>query len=413
MKRPSIIIAFFASLVQHYDYALFGLSAAALTRAYIPHENEAGQFLGFFGILSLAVIMRPLGSVIFGYIGDFKGRALVLKSACLVAAISTLFIGLLPSGSESYLLMIVCRMAFMMSMAGEIDGVRIYVSETIDPSREYFGNGMVTFCSQIGVLIATFAWWLASSDYMPEYWFRMNFIIGGVAGLVIFSLRSKLQETVEFVDHKRHCQEQHSKANQIEPAYPQGLLRPLAIKDMRIFLLAAIISGSIGGIYHFQIIFFGTYMSKMTGILSPELASLMNIIAVALYAFMAILSGYMADIYGAKRQIIFSLGLTMLLSIVATYATARGGFEISLFLGISALIPLYSVPLQIALKRIMPISSRLRVFSLSHSLGSIFSSSVPFICSLIWYSTGLIWVPMICMTFMACVLLLSFCFLRA
>jgi MHS family proline/betaine transporter-like MFS transporter len=402
MKRPSIIIAFFASLVQHYDYALFGLSAAALTKAYIPHTTEAGQFLGFYGIMSVAVIMRPLGSIIFGYIGDFKGRALVLKSSCLLAAISTFCIGLLPSGGDSYLFMIVCRMAFMMSMAGEIDGVRIYIAETIDQSREYLGNGIVTFCSQSGVLIATFAWWIASSDYMPEYWFRINFIIGGLAGLVIFALRSRLVESLEFM---KQLSKTSSMDTNIAPSGDKSVIGT--------FLLAIIISGSIGGIYHFQIIFFGTYMSKMTWAISSDLAGLMNITAVVVYAMMAILSGYIADIYGAKRQIIFSLSLTAFLSIVAAYFISRGRFEILLFLGISALIPLYSVPLQIMLKRIMPINSRLRVFSLSHSLGSIFSSSVPFVSSSIWYSTGLIWAPMIYMTFMACVLLLSFCFLRA
>ena len=411
MKRSSIIIAFLSTIVQFYDYALFGLSAAALTKAYMPNSTESSGLLSFFVALSAATLMRPIGSIIFGYIGDFRGRAIVLKTACLLAAVSTIVIALLPSNATifSASCMMLCRMVFMMSMSGEGDGARIYVAESIGAHREYLGNGLVTCCSQIGALLASICWWIASHNLMPEYWWRVNFVLGGLAGLAIFAMRARLEESVEFALERAPAKSQESQ-EPVVTAAPYDIVVSSASKSTSIFLIATIISGCIGGIYHFQIIFFGTYISKMLGILQTEYAARISILAVLLYVVISPISGYLADRFRASWQSMIGLILMILFSLIGAYCLFLDKFELLWFLFASAAMPLYSVPLQIMLKRKMPISSRLRIFSLSHSIGSvIFSSSVPFICSWIWYSTGFAWLPIIyvvvmCLTLLGCVI---------
>lgn len=383
MKKQSFAMAFLASIVQFYDYALFGLSAGVLAKAYMPQSGEDSQFLGFFAVLSAATLMRPVGSLVFGYLGDFRGRAYVLKAACMLAAVSTLAMGLIPSEATvfSACCMIVCRMAFMMSQSGEGDGVRIYVAESIDAKREYLGNGLVTCCSQIGALLAAASCYLASQDGMPEYWWRVNFVAGGLLGLVIFVMRAGLEESGEFAFHYRKNQRHYEVNDHIK---------------IRTFIFATIISGAIGGIYHFHIIFFGTYITKMAGSLAPEYISVIPTLVIVLYIILAPISGYLADRFSARMQSIFSISLMIFLSMLSALLMSMGKFEVWIFLCSAAMMPFFSVPLQIMLKRTMPIESRLRVFSLSHSVGSmIFSSSVPLICSWLWYSTGLVWLPMV------------------
>lgn len=402
MKKQSFALAFLASIVQFYDYALFGLSASVLAKAYMPQASESSQFLSFFAALSIATLMRPVGSLIFGYLGDFRGRVYVLKAACLLAAISTLAIGVIPGDATAFSAscMIICRMAFMMSQSGESDGVRIYVAESIAVNREYFGNGLVTCCSQVGALLAAGSCFLASQDYMPLYWWRMNFMIGGVFGLVIFAMRARLEESGEFVLHQ-YKQQSNSEAAEL---HQNDRLKT------RTFLLATIISGAIGGIYHFHIIFFGTYITKMSGSLPPAYISAIPTAVILLYIILSPLSGYLADRFSARMQSICSISLMIFLSLLSAFLMLVDRFEVWVFLCATTMMPFFSVPLQIMLKRMMPIGSRLRVFSLSHSIGSmIFSSSVPLICSWLWYSTGLVWLPMLYVTAMGATLLIALC----
>ncbi|MES2215420.1 MAG: MFS transporter [Pseudomonadota bacterium] len=391
MKKSALGIAFFATIVQYYDYALFGMSASFLTKAYMPRFSSGHEMLGFFSIISGAALMRPLGSLIFGYIGDLGSKANALKLSVLVAAISTLVIGIIPENKSllSACFLVMARMIFMMSMAGESDGVRLYVAEIIGRRREFAGNGLVTFSSQIGVLIASFAYFASTRSNMPEYLWRINFIAGGICGIGIFILRRYLPVNNSL-------------------AKPQ-LTKDEVIKDApvitaRLFILATIIAGCIGGMYHFQVIFFGVFMSQMACMMTLEHAAAFNVIGVAIYAICAIISGFLGDRYGPRRQIILSLALTILLGAALCISPSMYAS-----LCVTALIPFYSVPLQILIKRMMPSHIMLRSFSLSHSLGSmIFSASVPMVASFLWYNTHEVWVPIMYVALMGGVLLISY-----
>ena len=389
--KVGIRLAFIATVVQYYDYALFGISAAALADAYIPYVAHEQKFLGFFAIISGAVIARPIGSLIFGYIGDKYNRALVLKISVCCASIATILIGTLPIGPSncSMILLLIARMIFMISMAGEGDGVRIYVAETISSKKEFLGNGFVTFSSQIGVLIASIAWYLASHGAMPEYLWRINFIFGGLCGVVIFFLRRHFVNAL-------YAPQQHLHQTQS------------ATYNTLTFVCATLIAGSIGGMYHFQIIFCGTFLAKMAQILSVHDAAILTIISTILYAITAVISGYTADKYSPVKQIYACLFLTIILVIVIILDT-RNTYLAPCVISITALIPFYSVPLQIILKRTMPAQHLLKTFSLSHSLGSaLLSASVPTIASFMWYYTEKIYAPFLYIIVLSAILLISY-----
>lgn len=390
MKNRALLLAFFANIIQYYDYALFGLSASMLAEHFMPHHDISKNMLSFFAIMSFAVIMRPVGSFVFGYIGDTKGRASVLKISIFLASISTIVIGIIPASNDilSCSILILSRMIFMMSLAGEGDGVRIYVAETIGVKREFLGNGLVSGSSQIGVLIATLACFLSSSNIMPEYFWRINFIFGGVLGLILYCFRQYIGESAEF-----------KKVNYSD--------RKLTKQNIPLLIYSTIINGFIGGIYHFQIIFLVSFLSTVTMILEQDLMREVSMIIVLLYIISAILSGYLADKYSPKKQIIISLLLTIMCTIFNAIEMAKGEINISLLIIATSLISFYSVPLQIMLKRKMPINNRLKLFSLSHSFGSlIFSSSSALIGSWIWHQTHLAFAPMIYMIIMTVILLI-------
>ena len=391
MKNRSLLLAFLANIIQYYDYALFGLSASMLTKYYMPHNTPSKNMLTFFGIMSVAVIMRPIGSIIFGYLGDRKGRSIVLRTSIFLASISTLLIGVIPTNNDalSTSLLIIARMIFMTSLAGEVDGVRIYVAETIGTKNEFLGNGVVSGSSQIGVLLATFAYFLSSHSNFLEYYWKINFIIGGTLGLILCYFSKYISESIEF-----------RKKDGLEA----GTLR----QNLPILLYGTIVSGFIGGAYHFQIIFLSAYLTSAVMLLKQDLMNIVNIITISLYILSAVVSGYIADKYNPKKQIILSLILTIICTITNALLMAKNQINLPLLIFTTILITFYSVPLQIILKRRMPIENRLKLFSLSHSLGSlIFSSSSTLIASWLWHVTQAPFAPMIYMIIMSGILLIA------
>lgn len=393
MQKKNLVLAYIATIVQYYDYALFGISATALTKAYIPVSYN--PFIALFSIISCAAIMKPIGSIIFGTISDTKSRAFALQISVLVASLSTIIVGIIPSNNTitSAVILLISRMMFIASMAGEGDGVRIYVAETLGHKKEFFGNGIVTFCSQTGVLVASLFWWISSHyDISDEIW-RINFIIGGFFGLLIFVFRRHI---MDFIPNNKHTSEK------------------LTIKHIPLFIKSVVIAGCIGGMYHFQIIFFITFISTMIHIVDQVLAAQITVIGITLYSLSALCSGYIANKFPPAKQIILGLIITIILYVYMCYIIpSHSIFVMILSILITTCIPFYSVPLQIILKRSMPQGSVLRTFSVSHSIGSIiFSSSVPLISTILWEHSHTPWMPIVYAIVLSILLLFTYLILK-
>ncbi|WP_316353317.1 MFS transporter [Candidatus Trichorickettsia mobilis] len=383
MKISALIIAFLATLIQCYDYALFGLSAAQLAKTFMPHHQETEQLLRFFTIFSIAVMARPLGSIIFGIIGDNYGRVNSVKIAAGVAAISTGCIGLMPGfeiiGWCATILLTVCRMTFLMSLAGEIDATRIYVAEKIGIKHRNLANGIVSFYSQIGALLAATSYHMTANSEITDLW-RINFIIGGVAGALIILMRRYFQESDEFLNFKAKTNYSKSSNSEIITLIKTHKLQ---------FCLSILINGCNGGIYHFLIIFFATFASKIASIINSTQAQLTNICFIATFAIASVLSGFIADKFNVKKQIITALTISTIIIIIILSGFAINNHTLYVIMLLVGLLPFYVVPLQIIIQSMFSIGIRMRMCSLSHSIGSmLLSSTTPFFCMLLWKYTG-------------------------
>jgi MFS family permease len=378
-KYRAYIIAFCATIVRYYDYSLFGLSAALLSQNLMPKTQEDKQILVFFALFSLSMCVRPLGSILFGRIGDQVGRVASVKIAMSVAAISTGLIAIIPSfeklGWWSVLLLFACRMLFLLSLAGEIDAIRIYVSEKIDKRKRNFAMGIISFSSQVGVLLASVMYYVAVSFEEITWLWRFNFFLGGLLGLGIVLLRRHLEESEIFLRSKRSSRGKDLDLSIIS-----------IIKRNKIqFLLASTIHGMLGGTYHFLIIFLGTFAANVAGIESQEQAMSGNIGIIALYSLACLLSGFIAD----KVNILVQATVAIICSIICVAALTMmfnfGVFSQYLHYILAALAPFYIVPCIMKTQSLFKTTIRMRMFSISHSVGSLlFSSTTPFMCMLIW-----------------------------
>jgi MFS transporter, MHS family, proline/betaine transporter len=378
MQHSAFLIAFFITIIRYYDYALFGLSASILAKNFLPPTTHDMQILGFFAILGGSVVARPIGSLIFGFIGDKYGRTKSVKISVIVATLSTSLIAITPSfaqiGNFAVIMLIFCRMVFLMSLAGEVDAVKIYVAEKAGSNLKNLTNGLVVSCSQVGALFAAIAYYYASNFDSFGYLWRLNFLIGGMFGILAILMRKFFKESEEFLYYrKKHPTKEDKNLWQI-------------LQDTRLkFIIAMLINGSIGGVYHFLVIFLGVFLSKVTCIIEPNQAQTMNIILIITYAIAAIFSGLLAGKINPLKQIIVSLTLSLGTALIMQILLHNQIFIIYCPILLIGLAAFYAVPLQIIIQSLFITTSKVRMYSLSHSLGGIIlSSATPFFSMLLW-----------------------------
>ena len=385
-KYSAYIVAFCATIVRYYDYALFGLSASVISKAFMPEASDSDQILGFFAVFSIAVLARPLGSILFGKIGDKIGRVISVKIATVIATVSTSLIAIIPSfdsvGWFAVIFLTLCRMLFMMSLAGEIDAIKIYVAEKVSKKRRHFTAGIVSSSSQVGVLLASMMHHLAISVEEVQWLWKMNFVFGGAIGLLVVMMWGYLQESKAFL---------HSKSKS-EDNLNASIIKIIGNNKLK-FFLAIIVNGVLGGGYHFLIIFLGTFAANVANIIPQQQATLGNIGIIALYGLACLLSGYMADKVKMIMQTTIALTCSIICVLIMEFMLEMNVFIKSLHYMLAFIAPFYTIPCAIKVQSLFSTTIRMRMFSLSHSLGSvIFSSTTPFICMLLWKSTGLFFV---------------------
>ncbi|UAK35740.1 MFS transporter [Nocardia asteroides] len=194
-----------------FDYGVYAATATYLTHAFFPGElGTLGTMLGF----AISFVLRPLGGMVWGPLGDRIGRKAVLATTILLMAAATGAIGLLPThasaGVLAPVLLIALRVVQGFSTGGEYGGAATYLAEcATDRKRGFLGSFLEfgTLAGFVGGSATVLACQLAlGSDAMHEWGWRIPFLIAIPLGLTGWYLRAKLEESpvfTEVADHKR------------------------------------------------------------------------------------------------------------------------------------------------------------------------------------------------------------------
>lgn len=208
-ERKVMFIASLGSVLEYYDFVVYGMLSKYLSAAFFPQDNETIAVLQSFLVFALGYLIRPFGGAFAGIIGDRFGRKPAFLYLTLLMAISTLTIGFLPGYSELGLLapvlLIFCRLLQGLSFAGELPGATTIVAEWSLKKRG-FRQSLVIASVSLGALSATFILFLLTS-YLPPleltaWGWRIPFILGGILGLILFWARHGLMETPIFMAYK-------------------------------------------------------------------------------------------------------------------------------------------------------------------------------------------------------------------
>jgi MFS transporter, MHS family, proline/betaine transporter len=209
--RRVIAAGVIGNVLEWYDFAIYGYFASAIGRQFFPHEDAVAQLLSAFSIFALGYLMRPLGGVVVGHIGDQFGRRAALTFSVAAMAIPTFLIGLLPGYATWGLLAPVAlsllRMVQGLSVGGEYTSSMVFLVERAPEGRRGL-MGAVTSCGAgAGTLLgsavgAAFA--ASMSTAALESWgWRIPFLLGLIVGIAGYFLRRHLLETVSVERRKR------------------------------------------------------------------------------------------------------------------------------------------------------------------------------------------------------------------
>eukprot|EP00966_Prymnesium_polylepis_P308989 7139962-Prymnesium_polylepis.1 len=142
-----VLLASAGNFLEWYDFACFGMFAQELGWAFFPSSNATTALLSAFALFAGAFVVRPIGGVLFGHIGDRHGREQALQLSIVVMTGCTLTIGLLPTfetlGVTSTVLLVLCRLVQGLAAGGELPSALVYAVESAGPRHMGFFGALV------------------------------------------------------------------------------------------------------------------------------------------------------------------------------------------------------------------------------------------------------------------------------
>jgi len=203
MKSKKILIAsILGNALEFYDFTLYGFFTCVIANYYFPGSNEISRILASLAAFGSGFLTRPFGGLVFGYLGDKYGRKLALSSSILLMGIPTAIIGLLPGyesiGITASVVIFLCRLLQGLCTGGEYNGAAIFSIEHLGRRSPGFIGGCIGASCALGAFFASFLGSLSQTSMMPEWAWRIPFIIGGVVSFFGYFMRKKLTETPEF-----------------------------------------------------------------------------------------------------------------------------------------------------------------------------------------------------------------------
>jgi len=145
MTPRAVVAATSGNVLEWYDFTVYGFLAPILGRLFFPSDDPVASLLSAFAVLAVGYAVRPIGSVIYGHIGDRFGRKPALLSSVIIMGVGSILIGALPTSAQigvtASVLLVLIRVIQGISVAGEYmaSGVLV-VEEANENSRGFVGS---------------------------------------------------------------------------------------------------------------------------------------------------------------------------------------------------------------------------------------------------------------------------------
>ena len=194
------------TLVEWYDFYIYGVLAVFFAQHFFPPGNPGLAFLASLAVFWFGFIMRPFGAVLFGYLGDRIGRKFTFMLTLGLMGLATFLVGLLPTyatlGLAAPILLLIIRAIQGLALGGEYGGAATYIAEHApDGKRGLYTSWIQTTATMgiVGALLVILVCRLSLGDAAFTDWgWRIPFLLSAILVVLSGYIRLKLEESPLF-----------------------------------------------------------------------------------------------------------------------------------------------------------------------------------------------------------------------
>ena len=404
--------SFLGNFIEWFDYASYSYLATVIALVFFPGEDRTVAVMSTFGVFALSFLVRPIGALFWGNMGDKKGRKWALSISILLMSGATFLIGCLPTyamiGVGAPLLLLLLRMVQSFSAAGEYAGAATFIAEYAPTNHRGFYCSMVPASMAAGLLVgslfatAMFNIWGADSQFVTEWGWRIPFWLAGPLGYITHYIREHLEDSPVYEQMQNDLKAKGLKGED----KPMRTLFKKHFKRLVISFGACVLN-AVG--FYAVLTYLPNYLETTLNY-DPASASIITNIVLVVYIGFIFLSGRISDRLGRKKMLIAACVGFIVLTVPAFMLLSTMNFVIILVveLVMCLLLTINDGTLSSYLNETFPTDVRYSGFALSFNLANaIFGGSASYISFWLISVTGNNIAPAFYMVFIAVIALVA------
>lgn len=385
-RKRAVVAAVIGNFIEWYEFTIYGFLAVVIAPLFFPAENALVSLMATFAVFGVAFVMRPIGALFFGSVGDRVGRRNTLAVVIILMSGATFLIGLLPTyatiGILAPLLLLLARMVQGFAVGGEFGGATAFMVEYApEDKRGLYGSWQ--FFTQgvslaVGLLLVTGLTAAISEEALASWGWRIPFLVALPMGLIGLYIRLKLEDTPAFQAVREH--------SEVERAPLKQTLRRHGKNLLKIVGLTWPLTGLV-----YLLIFAPTYLSQQVGVpISQAYTAVIG--GMLAWVAVVIVSAVISDRIGRRKPFLIASPVLTAVVIVPVFMLLETASFPAIALAlvvVGCVIGLASGVYAAAMCEVFPTNVRYSSLSLGYSVAvAIFGGSTPLIFTALLAATG-------------------------
>jgi MFS family permease len=321
--RPIIIASSMGTLIEWYDFYIFGSLALVISTKFFPQDNPTAAFLSTLATFAAGFVVRPFGALVFGRLGDKIGRKYTFMVTLLLMGGSTFLIGCIPDyqtiGFLAPLLVLILRLLQGLALGGEYGGAATYVAEHAPENKKGYWTSWIQTTATAGLFVSLIVILITRTTLGKEtfeaWGWRVPFWVSILMVVVSFFIRRNMEESPLFAKIKA---EGNVSSNPLKESFGNRL----NFKYVLLALFGAVMGQ--GVIWYTGQFYAMSFIGKVCSVNSDQTDTLMAIALLMGTPFFVVF-GSLSDKYGRKKIML----LGMLLAVFAYRPVYKKMFEIT------------------------------------------------------------------------------------